>query len=329
MSRAEVVDEREAVAARDGGDLLEPRPLLEADDAEVRLVDAEDDRRLGPDRALVVRGARPVRRPDLDEPRAGAGQDVGDPEAVADLDQLAARDDDLASLRQRSQREEDCGGVVVDDEGGLRACQPAQHRRDVVLARASRALGQVVLEVRVAARDLGDPLDRLLGERGAAEIRVDDDSRRVEHALEPWPPGIVQLLAQPRREIARIPPGLDLLARPVDDRPGCVHRERVARLARELVDRRQITQLHRWTVTPVGRVNAGSKCVKQDGARGRRLRPSAGRLSRGPDRARERTPASRATGRRPCAARPGSACRRRHETRPAPSRARRADRRSR
>ena len=44
-ARAEVVDEREAVPARDAGELLEPRLLREADDAEVRLVDAQEQRR--------------------------------------------------------------------------------------------------------------------------------------------------------------------------------------------------------------------------------------------------------------------------------------------
>ena len=81
-------------ALRDPRELRESARLLgEADDAEVRLVDAQQQRRLGADRPLVVGGARAVRRPDLDEPRARAGEDVGDPEPVADLDQLAARDD--------------------------------------------------------------------------------------------------------------------------------------------------------------------------------------------------------------------------------------------
>ena len=43
------------------------------------------------------------------------------PEAVADLDQLAARHDDLALLRERGEREQDGGGVVVDDERSLGA----------------------------------------------------------------------------------------------------------------------------------------------------------------------------------------------------------------
>src|SRR5437764_15426818 len=101
MSRPEVVDEGKIVEAGDGGDLLEPRPLLEAHHAEVRLVNAQDERRLRTDRALVIRGPRPVRRPDLDESRAGARQDVRNPEAVADLDQLSACDDNPASFRER------------------------------------------------------------------------------------------------------------------------------------------------------------------------------------------------------------------------------------
>src|SRR5581483_7846526 len=44
-ARAEVVDEREAVPRRDRGELAQRRPLGEADRAEVRLVDAEEQRR--------------------------------------------------------------------------------------------------------------------------------------------------------------------------------------------------------------------------------------------------------------------------------------------
>ena len=103
--------------------------LGEADDAEVRLVDAQEQRGVRPDRALVVGGARAVRRPDLDEAGAGAGEHVGDAEAVADLDQLAARDEHLAPLGERGEREQHRGGVVVDDERGLGAGQPAEDRR--------------------------------------------------------------------------------------------------------------------------------------------------------------------------------------------------------
>ena len=95
---AEVVDERQPVPPRDRRELRELRQLGEPDDAEVRLVHAQEERGLRADRALVVGGARAVRRADLDEPRAGAREHVGDAEAVADLDQLAARDEHLAAL---------------------------------------------------------------------------------------------------------------------------------------------------------------------------------------------------------------------------------------
>ena len=97
---AEVVHERQAVPPGDRGQLGHRRLLGEADDAEVRLVHAQQHGRLGADRALVVGGTRAVRRADLAQPRAGAGEHVGDAEAVADLDQLAARDEHLAALRQ-------------------------------------------------------------------------------------------------------------------------------------------------------------------------------------------------------------------------------------
>ena len=64
--------------------------------AEVGLVDAEDRARALADRVRVVGEAGAVGRPDLDQPGSGLGEDVRDPEGAADLDQLAAADDDLA-----------------------------------------------------------------------------------------------------------------------------------------------------------------------------------------------------------------------------------------
>ena len=52
------------------------------------------------DRALVVGEPGAVRGADLDQPRARRGEDLGDPEGAADLDQLAARDHDLAARRR-------------------------------------------------------------------------------------------------------------------------------------------------------------------------------------------------------------------------------------
>jgi DNA replication initiation complex subunit (GINS family) len=149
-------------------------------------VDAQQQRRLRPDCPLVVRGARAVRRPDLHEARARASEDVRDPEAVADLDQLAAGDDDLASFAERREREEDGGRVVVDDERRLGAGQLPEESGEVVLPRTARALLKVVFEVRVAAGDLDDALESLRGERGSSEVRVHDDAGGVQNAAKLW-----------------------------------------------------------------------------------------------------------------------------------------------
>ena len=79
-------------------DLGRVRRLGESGHREVRRVDAEDDSRPAVrERRLEVGGAGPVRRADLDQPRPGPPDDLGDPDAAADLDELAARDGDPAA----------------------------------------------------------------------------------------------------------------------------------------------------------------------------------------------------------------------------------------
>ena len=153
--------------------------LGEADDAVVGGVHAQQQRGLGRDRALVVGGRRAVRRAHLDQAGAARGEDVGDAEAVADLDQLAARDEHVAARGERAQHEHQRGGVVGDGEPGLGAGQRGDQRRDGVLARAAAARREVELEVGVAAGDGVGRGQRLAGERRAAEVGVDDHAGGV------------------------------------------------------------------------------------------------------------------------------------------------------
>ena len=247
---AEVVDERQLVPPRDGRELLDTRLLGEADDAEVRLVHAKQNGGVGADRALVVGCARAVRRSDLDEARTGAGEHVGDAKAVADLDQLAARDDHLATLGERGEGEQHRRRVVVHDERGLRAGQPPQDGRDVVLARPARPRRQVELEVRVAARGLAHVVERGFGERRPAEVRVDDHAGRVEHARQRRRSRGRELVGKACLEVAWVGPRLDLLARPREHCPGGLDGQRVAGLAGQLVDRRQVSKAHGRSVSP-------------------------------------------------------------------------------
>ncbi len=170
--------------ARHRHELRECRLLGEADKPEVRLVHAQEQRRFRPDRALVVGSAGAVRCADLDEARTGAREHVGDAEAVADLEELAARDDHLASLRERCERKQHRSRVVVDDERRLGTGQAPEDRRAVILARAARAVGQVELEVGVAAADLLHLCERLVRQRSAPEIRVHDHAGRIQHAAQ-------------------------------------------------------------------------------------------------------------------------------------------------
>ena len=100
-SGAEVVDQRHVVpvrklrkiAARHGGG----EPL----DTVIRGMHLENERGFSAERLGVVLRVRAVGGTDLDEPRARARHNVGNAERAADLDQFAARDDRLASLRKR------------------------------------------------------------------------------------------------------------------------------------------------------------------------------------------------------------------------------------
>ena len=87
---AEIVDEWQIVQLCDSRELLQAGQFRESDNPEVGLVDPQDERRLGTDCGVVVRGTRAIRRADLAQARTRAYEDIGNPESVADLDQLAA-----------------------------------------------------------------------------------------------------------------------------------------------------------------------------------------------------------------------------------------------
>ena len=239
------------------------RQLGEADDAEVRLVHAEQERGVGADRPLVVGGARAVRRPDLDEARAGAREDVGDAEAVADLEQLAARDDDLAPLGERREREQHGGGVVVDDERRLGAREPAHERVDVRLARPARAGVEVELEVRVAARGGDDVRERLRRERRASQVGVHEDAGRVQHAAQARRARGRELLVQARGQVTRVGAAPNLFTRAREHGAGGVDGERIVDPACQLVHRRKVAQLHDW-IRALRRASAGLRGPASD-----------------------------------------------------------------
>ena len=79
---------------------------------------AQQQARAVADGGAVIVDARAVGGADFAQRGAGARHDLGDAEAVADFDQLAARDHHFAAGRQFVERQKDGGGVVVDGDGG-------------------------------------------------------------------------------------------------------------------------------------------------------------------------------------------------------------------
>ena len=225
---------------------------------------AEEERRLRPDRPLVVGGARAVRRSDLDEARARPREHVGDAEAVADLDELAARDDHLASFRERGEREQHGGGVVVDDERGLGARQAPEERREVILPRARARLAR--------GRTRGSSSRRRLRPRARARrpraARGRGSCARARPSRSARVAATACARARARRGRRRrsrlVSTGLDLLARPLETRPRRGEDE-LARLggqplvAEQLVHRGQIAKLHAESVGTSSRSSAVSE----------------------------------------------------------------------
>ena len=136
---AEIVHQGALVRRGEPGELGERRLRGEADDAVVAGVDAQHRLGLLAPGALEVAQVGPVGGADLDEAGAALAQDVGDAEAVADLDELAAGDEHVAAARQRGEGEQHRGGVVVDDQRVLGAGQRAEDVVDVVLPRGALA----------------------------------------------------------------------------------------------------------------------------------------------------------------------------------------------
>ena len=106
----------------------------------------------------------------------------------------------------------------------------------MVLPRAARTAGEVVLEIRIAAADFDDPLQRLLRKWRSTQIRVDEDSSRVQRTPEPGNFQSPELVKHTMNKIPDIASGLYVLAR-VDKRVSDgAHDERASVLRRQRSD---------------------------------------------------------------------------------------------
>ncbi len=175
--------ERGELVGRDVGD--------EAGLLEVAAMDLQDDGAIRFERASIVGEVRAIRRADFDEPRAAPFHDLGNAEAPADLDQLAARHDRRAAVGQRVERQHQCRRAVVHDQRVLGAGELAKQRCAMRVARPALAARDVVFEIRESSRHAVDRVQRDGGERRSAEVRVQHDARCVDHAPQRTTCGVV------------------------------------------------------------------------------------------------------------------------------------------
>ena len=124
-ARPEIVGERNARLFSDRAKLRRPDLGGEALNAVVRRVDFQYQPGPFVQRRAIILRMRAIGRTDFDQSRASARHDFRHAKRAADLDELAARHDHLATARKSVQHEQHCGGIVVDDCRVLRAGQIA------------------------------------------------------------------------------------------------------------------------------------------------------------------------------------------------------------
>ena len=163
-----------------GGEFAHRDRRGEAADVVVRRMHLEDEAGVGADRVGVVAQMRAVGGADLADAGAGGRHQLGQPEAVADLDQFSAADDHLPAGGERHRRQQQRGGVVVDDVHGLGGGDRGGQCGQRAPAAAGPAAGrEVELDVGGAAGG-GHGVDRSPRQRGPAQVGVHDHAGRVD-----------------------------------------------------------------------------------------------------------------------------------------------------
>ncbi len=186
-SGADVVDHPQVLFARELRELNRPDVFREADDPKVARVHPHNRGRLWADGPLVVRQPRLVGRADLAEDRARYLEDLGEPEAAADFDELPARDDHLTPGREGLQSQDRRSGVVIDGRRGLGPGQLCEQPRDALGAPASGPIFKIEFQVAITACDVSHGRDGFLGEWGTAQAGMEQHAGGVNHRMQEGP----------------------------------------------------------------------------------------------------------------------------------------------
>ena len=144
----------------------------------IRGVDLHQQAGFGADRLGIILEMRAVGRADLAQGRTGPRHDVRHAEGAADLDQLAARDDGLATSGEGVEHEQHGRGVVVDEDRILGPGQFPHEIADMRVAFAALSGLDDVFEIGRCPHRRDHCLDRLLGQQRHAADLLDRGGRR-------------------------------------------------------------------------------------------------------------------------------------------------------
>ena len=239
-ARALVLVQQQPVLMRQRGKLRRGNLLVEALDTIVGRMDFQDHRRAGRNGTSIIIQMRAVGRAHFDKLGTRSRHDVGDAEAAAHLDQLAAAHDDLFAARMRGKYQQHRRGIIVDNQGVLRPRERAQQARGMFLAATTCTGRDVILERAVSAGDIGHRLHRCGSERSAAQIGVNHNARRVDGGTQGRQRQAVTPPLDSQGELALIPSGgagANRRALGIELGVNRLAHNRVARIARSLHDR--------------------------------------------------------------------------------------------
>ena len=224
-TRPDVVDHRQPAVVGKLGQTVQRCLLGETDDPEVAVMDPQNGRRLGADRPLVIRQPGLVGRAHLAQPGPRDLEDLRQPEAAADLDELTPRYDDFAAGGQYAQGQNRGARVVVDHRRRLGPGQFSQEPRDARGPPTPLSLLELEFEVAVSPGHRGDGFHRLLRQRSPPQPGMKQDPGRVDHGAEQGP-GIQDNLPGSSGQAERID-GRVLAV--LKTQPGLANRGRTAR----------------------------------------------------------------------------------------------------
>src|SRR5580704_2333314 len=125
-ARAKIFDKRKPCALAKPGQFFKPRFFRKSSDAKIGRMHAQKQTRFLVDRVFVVSEPRAVRGADFPQHRPAFRHNLWNAETVTNLDQLAARYDDLATLCQSGENEQHSRSAVVDHNGCFSPSQPLE-----------------------------------------------------------------------------------------------------------------------------------------------------------------------------------------------------------